>query len=360
MSLRRVLAVLSVSLVSLGTYVVAGPAAAAPGTDPAPPATGSAAGSGAGSAAAGSGAGSAVDMTEDAPPADMNGTDENPEAPHAVGMEPHVTVAAPAPKRPAGYPIEEALRPITLPQNMSEVSIDPHAWLSYSPVLGAPVSYAGATALRARYGITSKVQLGLTYLIGGIYDDPATGMKKDYGFHAGRAFGLDVTVMLKKWIGVKVGVPFYVNPVALSLAVGVPMKFNFGDKFAIGGLDDLLNIRLDRFAPSFYQEVYNAVGAQNDTNGTEQSRGHLRVSAYGIYQYRPKLAILGRIGVDNDLGLSSGGPAGTSSGGGTTMFLRAAVHYTLRKFLDVGGSLGFDDLGHAGSFGPAAYLAVRI
>ena len=71
----------------------------------------------------------------------------------------------------------KALRPITLPQNMTEVGIDPHEMVS---------TFAGSTSLRARYGITNKVQLGLTYAIGGIYDDPET-VSKNYAFHAGKA-----------------------------------------------------------------------------------------------------------------------------------------------------------------------------
>ena len=51
------------------------------------------------------------------------------------------------------------MRPITLPQNMSEVAIGPHAQVSTRP--------AGTDALRARYGITRQVQLGLTYVLGG-------------------------------------------------------------------------------------------------------------------------------------------------------------------------------------------------
>ena len=341
---RVLLVVSSVVVLSSATYVLAGPApAGAPAPAPAP-----AAGS-----AAGSGAGSAVQMEEDnTPPADMNGTDENPDAPKVGDQTPAVKATVAAPKR-VGYPIEEVLRPITLPENMSEVSIDPHGWFS------APSSAAFSTALRARYGITSQIQLGLTYLIGGLYDDPATGMK-DYGVHPGKAVGLDVTYMLKSWVGVRVGVPFYVNPVAISLAVGVPMKFTFGDKFAIGGLDDLLNITLDRFAPSFYQEVYNAQGALNDTNGTEQSRGHLRISAYGIYQYKPNVALIGRIGIDNNLGYGNGGGPGTGELSASEPFIRAQLDFSPKKFIDIGGSLGFDDLNYLGSFGPSLYLAVRI
>jgi hypothetical protein len=41
-------------------------------------------------------------------------------------------------------------------------------------------------------------------------------------------------------------------------------------------------------------------------------------------------------------------------------FLRAGVNYTPKKFLDLGLSLGFDDMSETGSFGPAGFLAFRI
>src|SRR5436190_18985190 len=104
--------------------------------------TGSGAGSGAGSgSAAGASAGSAVQMAEDPPPSDITGTAENPDAPHSMvdGDAPPAVEAVAAPVRPAGYPIEEALRPITPPPNLSEVSLLPHAQVS---------PYAATTALR--------------------------------------------------------------------------------------------------------------------------------------------------------------------------------------------------------------------
>jgi hypothetical protein len=359
MSFRRFVSVLSVCTVATGGLVAAAPKKAAPAKAApaaAAPAKGPAAGSGAGSAA-GSGAaeaGSAAPAAEEAPPADINGTDENPGAPHGTDSETKVEATAPPPERPTGYPIEEALRPITLPQNMSEIAIGPH--LQVSPA-------HGSDALRARYGITNKIQLGLTYVMGGLFDDPTT-MANDPGFHPGKAVGLDVTVLLQPWIGVSVGVPVYLNPVAVSVTLGAPIKFQFGDKFAIGGLDDLLNIKIDRFAPTYYQEYDNAFAASQscDTcNRTEQSRGFLRFSAYGIMQYQPNVAIVGRIGVANDLGSSGGSQPGvTMNGGGTTMFVRAGMDWTPRRWCDLGASLGFDDLAHGGTFTPALYAALRI
>ena len=286
---------------------------------------------------------------EEPPPKDMNGVDENPDAPKTEGQPDPTIPVVPVKKATAGYPIEEALRPITLPQNMSELSIGPHFVIS---------PYAGGDALRARYGITREVQLGLTYLFGAIYDDPAqTG--KQYAFHPGKAIGLDVTVLLQNWIGVKIGVPVYIQPVAVSVAIGVPIKFSFG-KWAIGGLDDLLNIKIKRFAPTFLQEVDNAIAANGDKNNTVQPNGRLRASFYGIYQLQSNIAFVGRIGLDSSLGTTNNTAGASASENGSQTFIRGGLDFTPRRFLDVGFSLGFDDLTLSGSFGLAGYLALRI
>src|SRR6185295_3310424 len=102
------------------------PTPVAPAKDPDGQAAGSAAPTG---AAAGSAAGAAVQMAEDPPPRDATGTEENPEAPHTVTDDsgaPRVTAALdPAMSSPVlgplAYPLEAAARPITLPQNLSEV-----------------------------------------------------------------------------------------------------------------------------------------------------------------------------------------------------------------------------------------------
>jgi hypothetical protein len=362
MALRRVLSLLSVSVIATGSIVAAAPKKDAPKKDATPtPEKAAAPGPAAAGSGSGSGEGSAVQMTEDAPPADMNGTDENPDAPRAVGTEaPAATATATASKQPTGYPVEEALRPITLPQNMSEVSIGPHAQIGD----GNAYPYEGADALRARYGITDKIQLGITYVYAGIYPNPADTAASgyNYGAHSGKAIGLDVTVQLQKWIGVKVGVPLYLSPVAASLALGAPIKFHFGDKWAIGGLDDLLNIKISKFAPDFYQEYNNALAAYDLGSNTVVPNGVLRVSAYGVYQAKTNVAVIGRAGINSVLGTGTGSSPGNTmaTNGGTSTFLRAGVQWTPRHFIDLGLSLGFDDLGHIGTFGPAALLAVRI
>ncbi|HEX4420637.1 MAG TPA: hypothetical protein VH165_22135 [Kofleriaceae bacterium] len=378
MTARRLFSVLSVGL-GVGLIASAGVVAAQPATSPTPsppttpktttpPTKQSKAkgakgkktplapakdpGAGSGSSAADAAATAPAAPAADAPsPKDLNGTDENPDAPKSVNdpdAPPPPPPIAPVATTRSGYPIEEALRPIVLPQNLSEVSINPHAQVS---------PYAGATALRARYGVTSKVQLGLTYLIGGIYDDPATA-ESSQGFHPGKAVGIDVTYLIQDWIGVQVGVPLYISPLAVSLTIGAPIKFTFGDKFALGGLDDFLNIKLDNFAPTFYQELQNATNANEGTTNTIKSAGELRVSLYGIYQYQPDIAITARTGIQME-DFATGKTDGCL-GECLTTFLRAGFDYTPRKYLDLGLSIGFDDLAHGGSFAPAGYLAFRI
>ncbi len=312
----------------------------APKKDPAPAA-------GSGSAAP------APAAPEEPPPKDIEGREENPGNPGGITEAPPTAVVVVVKKKAAGYPIEEYLRPINLPANMSEVGIGPHAQFG-----GDGARYAGADALRARYGITREVQLGLTYVFGGVFDDPATMADDSLGFHGGKAVGLDVTVLLQNWIGIRVGVPVYIKPVAFSLAIGVPIKFQVGEKFAIGGLDDLLNIRLKNFAPSFYQEVTNASNAELERTNATRSKGQLRISGFGVYQYQMKTAFIGKVGFNvEDFAATS---TQSNAGGGITYFLRAGVQHSPRKYLDLGLSLGFDDLATYGSFGPAATLAFRI
>jgi hypothetical protein len=348
MTVRRLLSVLSVGL-SVGlvasTSLVSAQSSNAKKAGAKKTGKGATAGS-----AAGSNAGSAVQMSEDPPPPkDLNGTDENPSAPKtAPDPDAPPVVAAPPPVVRTGYPTEDVLRPITLTKNLSEVSIDPHAQVS---------PYAGSTALRARYGITNKLQLRLTYMIAGIFDDPATVETKQ-GLHAGKAIGLDVTYLIQDWVGVSVGVPLYINPFALSLTIGAPLKFTFADKFAIGGLDDLLNIKLDNFAPTFYQEVQNATNAVTTQTNTVHSAGELRFSAFGEYQYEPDFAIIARFGVQ--LEDFATGKADACVGECETTFLHVGFQYSPRNYLDLGISIGFDDLAHGGSFAPSGFLAFRI
>ena len=195
-----------------------------------------------------------------------------------------------------------------------------------------------------------RPQIGLTYLLGGIFDDPKTLTTDKIGFHPGKAVGLDVTVLIQDWIAVRVGVPVYIDPIAVGLQLGAPLKFNLTDKLAIGGMDGLLTIKLNKFAPSFYQEAQNAGNAQLYMTHSITSNGGIRFSGYVDYQYQPKLVLIGKFGVTQPFESSSS----------AVSFIRAGFNYSPRHYIDLGLSIGWDDLSVVGSFAPAGFLAVRI
>jgi hypothetical protein len=355
MSLRRLASVLTVGLVaSTATFVAAAPKEEPAKTGPVAPAKEDAgSGSATGSAApadTGATGGTTVDMTEDPAPADMEGTNENPDAPKVGDEKDRVVPVTPAEKpRRSGYPTEEVLRPITLPENMSEVSIDLHAAVS---------PYTGAGVIRGRFGITRQVQIGLTYLAGGIYNDSKFGasLTDKTKFHAGKAVGPDVTVLATNWLGVRVGIPIYVDPVAVGLTLGAPLKFTFFDKLSISGLEDVVNIKIAKFMPNLYYQSTNAAYAAAEDTNTKQQAGYLNFAGTAAYQYDPKTAFLLHAGVRLDDFSSNK----TDAGGGQTTFLRVGVERTVKTFFDVGASLGFDDLAHGGTFGPQVWAGVRI
>jgi hypothetical protein len=234
---------------------------------------------------------------------------------------------------------------------MAEVSTGPRALVS---------PFQSAMALRARYGITEKVQVGLTYMLAGVFDE--LGAPKKWAFHPGKAVGVDVTVMVQEWLGVRLGVPMYIDPFAAGLELGAPMKWRFGGgKYALGAFDDFFAVRVKRFVPTFDQEKPNADSAAQTRPGgsnTLQSRGEIRFSVYGTMQYQPKTALLGRTGLAvRDFSSTATSVMGNS---GLRYFLRAGVQHTPRKYLDVAFSIGFEDLGDPGTFGPSVLVAFRI
>lgn len=336
-----------ISRVALGTFVVVGSLGSAlaqpepaPTTPPADP------------------AGAPQQPIEEPPPGDIEGTDENPDAPKD-GTQPDPSKVVPVPdKSKAGYPIEEALRPITLFENMSEVAIDPHAVLG----LGSSL-FEGAGSLRARYGITREFQIGLTYVLGGVFHKPQGSFSSlppgDIQFKPGKAVGLDFTYLVHDYVGIRLGVPIYIDPIAVGLTLGVPIKVQLNNKIAVGGLDDLLNFKLHNFAPSFYSEGQNARYAFeiNSMTNTSTPRGELRLAGYVQYQQQANLAIIGRIGATySDFSANRG----DSGYGGQTYFLRGGLQYSPKRWFDIGFSLGWESLADLSSLGLGGFAAVRI
>jgi hypothetical protein len=288
------------------------------------------------------GDGKEVELEEDAPPDDIEGTAENPDAPKLPGDDaPVVEVAAPPPVR-TGYPIEDVLRPLTLPAVTSEVSFDARSTFSdFDLELG----------LRAKYGITRQWQIGLRYLIGGLYDDPTDAMEDSAKFNTGKAFGIDVTYLVFDWLAAHVTVPVYVDPFAMGVTLGAPMKFRFKDKFAIVLLDDFIDIRLNRFVPSLISESANeGLRVADDTN-TSTPRGNLYLRVGGVYQQSPQMAVKANLTQTlQDFG-DNDNPTG----------MEIMVQYSPSSAMDLIGRAGIDAFDRADStFGILLAAAYRI
>jgi hypothetical protein len=222
---------------------------------------------------------------------------------------------------------------------MSEVQLATRATLS---------PFVSNATLRARYGITKQWQIGLRYNAGGLYKDPVTGKN---GFNVGKAAGLDVAFQIEPWIGATVSVPIYLDPVATSVNIGVPLNFRIGDKVLVGGLGDLLEIRAKRFVPSYTSELENEARSQDSKVNTTLSAGRIRFAGFGAYQHKPNLAVVGQFGV----------AAEDFSSNDLRYLIRAGGVWTPKRYLDVTGSLGFDDLqSPSKTFGLELALSVRI
>lgn len=230
--------------------------------------------------------GQEVELEEDAPPEDMEGTAENPDAPRL----PFEEEQADEPEAPApvltGYPIEEVRRPITLPAVTSEVGLEVGSRFD-------PVDLE--MALRARYGVTRQWQVGVRYLIGGVYDADGDMGPDSSGFNTGKAFGVDVSYLVFDWMAAKITLPFYVDPFAMGVTLGAPMKFRIGDRFAIVALDDFLDIRTSRFIPSLKSEWENEALVAADEVGTILPNGNIHLRVGAIFQQSPQLAVRGNI-----------------------------------------------------------------
>jgi hypothetical protein len=289
--------------------------------------------------------GKTVDLPEDdTPSGDPTGVNENPDRPAGGLGGIDATVEPPPPPEPErkGYPIEETLRPITLPAMKSEVGLD---------IRNNVKPFASNTTLRGRFGVNRKVQIGLEYNIGGFYDDPGTVTDDKVKFNTGKSIGLDVSYLVFNWLAIRVALPFYLDPFATGITIGAPMKFRLGDKFAFGGMGDFLSIKLYNFVPSTNNELYNEINAIAVDTNTTSSAGSLRFTGFAIYQAKPNLAVGGEFAVLYE----------DFSDNNTPYSVRARAQYSTSSKLDFGGALGIGDLDDVGnSIQLNLYMQLRI
>jgi hypothetical protein len=263
------------------------------------------------------------------------GASETPGGPDsAVGMErPRVeTAASDRPVRPEQYPMAVALRPITLYSGVFEAGAG--AGLFPSPA-------AFTTTLRARYGITDQVEVGLRYaLIGADENDTVSG----------KAMALDVVVGITEWAAAQLSIPVLVDPFAIGFTLGAPLKFRFGDRFALFVGSDLFSYRIKDFVPSVVDPRVNAARAQAVKVDTIVSSGNLRVIGGAIYQLEPHMAVAVDIGVTTEFEKSEN----------PELPLGGTFTYTFEDLLDLSARLGFDNIGEGSTFSLTAGLAVRL
>lgn len=274
----------------------------------------------------------------DTKPVDMEGTDENPELPAEFDAPPPIVTPAVKKVVDKGYPVAEVARPLTLHRFQTEIGLDTRNVVS---------PFVNGFTLRGRFGITPKVQASLAYNIGGIYDDGSGSTR----FNTGKAVAIGATVQLQSWLAASISLPMYLEPFAASLTLGAPMKFRFGERFALTLAEDVLDVRLTEFVPSLVDESANETQAGRIGTNTTTNKGNLRFGGAAVYQYKPDLALVGRLAISFidfksiDIGY----------------LLKAGAQLSVRKNVDVAALLGFDDLEEADkTFGLTLSAQVRL
>jgi hypothetical protein len=279
----------------------------------------------------------ASDAAAESPSGAPRGADENPKAPVTEFQEfsqPEVEVRRPQPPAPTEYPIERVLRQITLPERMTEVTLD--APNSFNP-------YEQSGLIGARHGITAEIQAGLRY---------GTGTLHDGEYFVGKAISVDGEYQVFDWLAAQLSLPMLVDPFSLGVTVGAPMKFTFFERLRLDLLRDLVTFKVSRFAPSVVDAEFNDAQVEADETNSVIEDGRINLNAGATWQLQRQIALEGRLGVQApDFEFQSDSPTALDVG----------LIYSGSNKVDVGGRLGFADLNNTDeSFGIWLLAALRI
>jgi hypothetical protein len=282
--------------------------------------------------------GKEVEMGEEddlGPIEDETGMEEDPDAPGG-GDNPEPKVVKRAPELPVEYPAELARRPITLHAGMSEAQLD-------YPVYFDPLRTAGQ--LRAAYGITRQIQVELRYGIGSYGE---IGME-DAKYYAGKAVAIGGVYQVFPWLGAQLEIPILLDPFAMGVTLGAPVKFKFS-KFSLFVGRDLLTFKIAKFAPFVEDTLATEALVAADEVGVAQDVGHLRIIGGIQYSLKPTMTITGEAGF----------LAFDFKGDQAAQLIRASLTMNKKK-LDYGARLGIDDLDNATeTLNLALFAALRI
>lgn len=288
-------------------------------------------------------AGEAVELEEGATPAeeetpyDFGETgEENPSDPNSEFNKQQVKPDEIKKKKKRvykGYPTRDIDRPLTLPGSTSEISFA-------LPVLVDP--YAFGATLRGSYGITSDVQVGLRYGLGAVTED---------GFNVGKAVSLDTQYRFTDNISAQVSIPMFLDPFAVGLVLGVPMRFTFFDTFAILVGEDLVSIKLHEFLPSIDNASQNAAFIANLADNTITPLWIATATVRGIYQWSEKVSLDAQFGFQVD----------DNSDSETPVLFNVGVLKVQNQDLDFGARLGATSLSDfVDTFGLSIFANYRI
>lgn len=271
---------------------------------------------------------------------DPSGMEENPGDPVTGMGEPAPEPTddkKPVAQAPAEYPIERALRPLTLPERMTEITFAlPN---TFNP-------YVQNSVLGAHHGITDQIEAGLRYGTGTLFDGE---------FFAGKAFALDVQYKVFEWLSGQLSLPFLVDPFAMAVTLGAPVRFTFGRKLAVVGGADLLTFKITRFIPSVENAALNDALVAADEVNTNLPEGELNLNGGVIYQHKPNIALDARIGLRHAFESESDQTERDA------LLFDVGVLYSTSNKVDVGARAGFLDLNNADStFGISLLAALRI
>lgn len=264
---------------------------------------------------------------------DLVGSDENPDVP-AYAFADRTAPKEEAAKSPAltGYPLRVIDRPINLPGGMSEIAFA-------TDVNVDPFAIGGL--LRGSYGINKEAQLSLNYGLGTFSDSE---------FSTGKAVALEGQYLIKNYLAAQISVPIYLDPLAVGLVLGAPMRFKFFDKFILEAGRDLLGIKLYEFLPSVENARQNDAFIANLEDNTLIPKWNIKTSLTGTYQQTDNLALSAELGVQfND------------SDDASTTLMNLGVLYAKSQKFDLGAQLGAKDLASfTDSLGIRLFLKLRI
>ncbi len=292
-----------------------------------------------------------IGTAEDPNIADDTSINDDPSKADAVTAEDETSSDTGVTKKPritkATYPVEINHRPMTLPQYTAEISLD--APIVFGGEAETDPGLRATQVLRAGYGVTHDIQVGVSYGFGLQLFDPPEGAKS---FEAGKAFSVDVAyTILPDHLAVSVSLPFYADPFASSVTIGAPFRFKMGDKLAIVGGQDLIEIGFNKWPVRVADPEFNLGQAYLDQNpGQAQvSSGAINLQFGAVVELKPNLALSGTTRLHFE------------DFNGDDLPVPLFFGLTWSKWnLDLGGRLGFVRLDETKSFAVALSAAYRL